>query len=197
MNARGLGKAASKFGLGYVRSGRTGHEHLTGMLVIPYLRPAGGEHGTATLRFRCIRDECVRDEQGEYLAPTRKERHDGHGKYRSLPGDYPRLFNTPALITGTPHMALSEGEFDAMASEVAGVPCVGSQGTGAWKPHFKPALVGYERVFIIADPDPAGLQAAEKRAADLPNSVVINLGSDINSFVHAKGADAYRKRLGL
>ncbi|MGJ3559610.1 hypothetical protein ACR6C2_16690 [Streptomyces sp. INA 01156] len=27
---------------------------------------AGGPHGTATIRFRCIADECVRDEDGDF-----------------------------------------------------------------------------------------------------------------------------------
>ncbi|WP_353962742.1 toprim domain-containing protein [Kitasatospora purpeofusca] len=200
MNARGLGEAASKFGVGYVGSARTGHERSRGMLVIPYFRPAGGDHGVATLRFRCIADECVRDENGEYLAPGRKENHQGHGKYQSLPGDHPRLYNTPALIVPSPYIALSEGEFDTQASELAGVPCVGAQGTSAWRPYFDPALAGYEIVFIIADNDAPGIAAADKRASELPNGKVIILGdegSDINSFVHSQGAAAYRKALGL
>ncbi|MGW2539336.1 toprim domain-containing protein [Kitasatospora sp. NPDC001574] len=200
MDARGLGEVASRFGIGYVGSARTGHERSRGMLVIPYARPAGGDHGVATLRFRCIADECVKDEAGEYLAPDRKENHRGHGKYQSLPGDHPRLYNTAALITPSPYIALSEGEFDTQASELAGVPCIAAQGTSAWRPHFNPALAGYEVVFIVADNDEPGIAAADKRAAELPNGKVIILGgegSDINSFVHSQGAAAYRKALGL
>ncbi|MFB8199410.1 toprim domain-containing protein [Kitasatospora purpeofusca] len=200
MDARGLGEVAARFGVGYVGSARTGHERSRGMLVIPYTRPAGGGHGVATLRFRCIADGCVRGENGEYLAPSRKENHQGHGKYQSLPGDHPRLYNTGALIVSSPYIALSEGEFDAQASEMAGVPCVAAQGTSAWRPHFNPALAGYETVFIIADNDEPGIAAADKRAAELPNGKVIilgNEGSDINSFVHSQGAGAYRKALGL
>ncbi|MET8702714.1 toprim domain-containing protein [Kitasatospora sp. NPDC004723] len=170
------------------------------MLVIPYARPAGGEHGVATLRFRCIADECVKDEAGEYLAPDRKENHQGHGKYQSLPGDHPRLYNTSALIVPSPYIALSEGEFDAQASELAGVPCIAAQGTSAWRAHFNPALAGYEVVFIVADNDEPGIVAADKRAAELPNGKVIILGdqgSDINSFIHSQGTEAYRKALGL
>ncbi|MFJ4093460.1 toprim domain-containing protein [Kitasatospora sp. NPDC089913] len=199
MAARGLDEVAAKFGVGYVRSAQIGHERYRGMLAIPYRRPAGGEHGVATVRFRCIRDSCVKDEAGSFYGPSRKERHEGHGKYQSLPGDSPRLYNTPALISSSPYIAVSEGEFDAQASELAGVPCVAAQGTGAWERHFSLPLVGYERVYHIADGDEAGLKAAEKRATQTPNGVVIQLGDgeDINSFIHAYGADAYRKKLGL
>ncbi|MFD8594572.1 toprim domain-containing protein [Kitasatospora sp. NPDC059646] len=197
MTARGLGPAAARFGVGYVGSALIGHERMAGMLAIPYQRPAGGEHGVATVRYRCIRDECVMDDNGFYFAPTRKERHEKHGKYQSLPGDHPRLYNTAALIRQSPHIVLTEGEFDAQASELAGVPAVGTQGTGAWKPHFAPAFVGYERVFILADPDDAGLKAADKRAAQMPNASVICLGEDVNSFIHTNGVDEYRERLGL
>ncbi|WP_435820673.1 topoisomerase [Kitasatospora cineracea] len=197
MNARGLGPVAIRFGVGYVGSALIGHERLTGMLAIPYQRPAGGEHGVATVRYRCIQDECVKDEAGNYLAPTAKERHEKHGKYQSLPGDHPRLYNTPALIRQSPYIALTEGEFDAQASELAEVPAVGTQGTGAWMPYFEPAFVGYERVLILADPDEAGLKAADKRAAAMPNARVVCLGQDVNSFIHTHGVGEYRKRLGL
>ncbi|MFJ2187810.1 topoisomerase [Kitasatospora sp. NPDC087861] len=199
MAARGLAEVAPGFGVGFVGSAQIGHEKYEGMLAIPYRRPAGGEYGVATIRFRCIRDSCVKDQNGSYYAPDRKEKHEGHGKYQSLPGDVPRLYNTPSLILPSPFIAVSEGEFDTQASVLAGVPCVGTQGTGAWKPHFGPALVGYERVFHVADGDEAGIKAAEKRAAETPNGVPIYLGDglDINSFIHAKGVDAYRKKLGL
>lgn len=198
LNARGLGEVASRFGMGYVGSALTGHERSTGMLAIPYLRPAGSEF-VATVRFRCIADKCVKDEDGKYYAPTRKEQHDGHGKYQSLPGDHPRLYNTSALIEPSPYIALSEGEFDTQASEAAGVPCVGKQGTSAWRDYFFPALVGFEVVFIIADGDEPGIKAADKLAAEMPNGKVVILGDgyDINSFTHTQGIDAYRKKLGL
>ncbi|MGW3232453.1 topoisomerase [Kitasatospora sp. NPDC001095] len=199
MAARGLAEVAPRFGVGYAGSAQIGHERYRGMLAIPYRRPAGGEHGVATIRFRCIRDSCVKDETGAYLAPNRKEKHEGHGKYQSLPGDGPRLYNTGSLIIPSPYIAVSEGEFDTQASELAGVPCVGVQGTGAWEPHFSLPLVGYERVFHVADGDEAGIKAAEKRSTQTPNGVVIQLGDghDINSFIHTEGVDSYRKKLGL
>ncbi|MFE5542793.1 toprim domain-containing protein [Streptomyces sp. NPDC056534] len=199
MKARGLADVAERFRLGYVGSALTGHEQRAGSLVVPYLRPAGGPHGVATLRFRCIADQCVRDEAGAYLAPTRKETHRGHGKYLSLPGDMPRLFNTPSLIPISPFIVLTEGEFDAMAWELVGAPAIAYQGTNTWRDHFVPPLLGFGTVFIIADGDDAGTTAAEKLAALLPNAKVIVLGDghDSNSFLHEFGAAALRERIGL
>ncbi|MFF9653059.1 toprim domain-containing protein [Streptomyces sp. NPDC014622] len=199
MKARGLADVADKFTLGYVGSALTGHEQRTGSLVLPYLRPAGGPHGVATIRFRCIADECVRDDSGAYLAPNRKEKHRGHGKYLTLPGDMPRMFHTKALISSSSFIVITEGEFDAMVWELVGVPAIGYQGTSSWRDHFLPPLLGFETVYIIADGDNPGLEAAEKLAASLPNAKVIVLGDghDSNSFLHEFGAAALRERIGL
>jgi DNA primase len=199
IKARGLEDVADKFRLGFVGSALTGHEQRKGMLVIPYMRPAGGLHGVATIRFRCIADECVKDENGEYLAPTRKEKHHGHGKYLTIPGDMPRLFNTSALITTHPFIVITEGEMDTMAWESVGMPAIAYQGTSSWRDHFIPALLGFETVYIIADGDKPGIEAAEKLATSLPNAKVIILGDghDSNSFLHEYGAAALRERIGV
>lgn len=203
IKARGLESVADRFTLGWVGSALTGHEQRTGMLVIPYLRPAGGPHAVATIRFRCIADECVKDDAGHYLAPTRKENHSSHskwyGKYWGLPGDIPRLYNTRALLNESPFIVITEGEFDAMVWESVGVPAIAYQGTSAWRDHFLPPLLGFETVYIIADGDAPGMEAAEKLAASILNAKVIVLrdGHDSNSFLHDYGAAALRERIGL
>lgn len=199
IKARGLDDVADRFGLGFVGSALTGHEQRSGMLVIPYMRPAQGLNGVATIRFRCIADACVRDEDGNYLAPARKEKHQGHGKYLTVPGDMPRLFNTRALITTHPFIVITEGEMDAMAWESVGIPAIAYQGTSSWRDHFIPPLLGFGTVYIIADGDKPGIEAAEKLAASLPNAKVIILGDghDSNSFLHEYGAAALRERIGV
>jgi len=199
IQARGLESVAERFTLGYVGSALTGHEQRTGSLVIPYLRPAGGANAVATVRFRCISDECVCDDEGHYLAPTRKENHRGHGKYLTLPGDMPRLYNTRALIANSPFIVITEGEFDAQVWESVGAPAVAYQGTSSWRDYFIPPLLGFGTVYIIADGDKPGIEAAEKLAALLPNAKVIVLGDghDSNSFLHEHGAVALRERIDL
>jgi DNA primase len=180
---RGLAKIAERYRLGYVASARTGHERLVGRLVIPYLRPAGGDRAVATLRFRCIEDHDCKVHGGD--------------KYKSLPGDTSRLFNTPALIKSSAAVAICEGELDALSVEAAGVPAVGVQGVGTWRDHFDPAFYGFETVLIIADDDEPGLKFADKLAGRLGNAKVIVLGGghDANSFIQSYGTDALRERL--
>ncbi|MER6086556.1 topoisomerase [Streptomyces bluensis] len=199
MTARGLAEVAGRFGLGYVASALPGHERYLGSLCIPYIRPAGGEHGVATCRFRCIADDCVKDSDGLYFFQKgEKERHQGHGKYMSLPGDPPRLYNTSALIEPSPLLAVVEGEFDAQSWTLAGVPSVGAPGTGTWRDYWTPALLGYEVVYLIAEDEP-GLVFMDQLAADLPNGKVIKMtdSQDSNSVLANFGREALMKRIGL
>jgi len=200
LTARGLGEGADKWLPGYVGDSVTGHEKYRDHLVIPYLRPAGGPHKVATVRFRCIRDECVRDSDGSYLfLKGEKEQHQGHGKYQSLPADHPRLYNTEALIANSPHVAIIEGEFSSWAVELDGIPAVAVQGVSAWKDHFDRAFAGYERVFILGDGDEAGQKFNEKMSERLANAVPITLpeGEDADSLRRQFGDGIIRQILGL
>ncbi|MBT2383890.1 topoisomerase [Streptomyces sp. ISL-11] len=193
---RGLAEVASRFKLGYVASAITGHERYTGRLAIPYLRPAGGPAAVATIRFRCIADSCTKSPEGDWLE---KEQHEGHGKYLGLPGDPPRIFNTAALITPSPHVGLTEGELDAMAGELAGVPTAGVPGVSAWKPHFAPAFKGFDRTLVFGDGDEAGRNFADKMSTVLENAIPCAMpdGLDVNGFVQKQGVAAFRERVGV
>lgn len=197
--ARGLGELAGTLGLGYVDSAIPGHEWYAGHLAIPYLRPAGGADGVATVRYRCIADECVKGTDGQYLFLTgEKERHDHKGgKYLSAPGDSPRLYNTSALIEPSPVMVVVEGEFDALSWEIAGLPAVGVPGTGTWRDYWTPAFLGYETVYLIAEDGP-GVTFMKDLATSLPNSRVIEMTDerDSNSVLLALGPHELRKRIG-
>lgn len=195
--ARGLAEVAGRFGLGYVLSAIPGHERYVGSLCIPYIRPAGGPDGVASCRFRCIADECVRGPDGAFYFQTgAKEHHQGHGKYLSLPGDPPRLYNTPALIEPSAVLVVVEGEFDTQSWALAGVPAVGAPGTGTWRDYWTPALLGYEAVYLIAE-DAPGLIFMDELAAALPNGKVVQTDGDSNSILTAYGPEALRKRIGM
>lgn len=200
LDARGLGEGVSKWLPGYVGSAKAGHERYLEHLVIPYLRPAGGPHKVATIRFRCIREECVKDSDGQYFfLKKEKEHHEGHGKYQSLPADHPRLYNTEALITASPYVAITEGEFSAWAIGMEGIPTVGTQGVSAWKDHFDRAFAGFEKVFLLGDGDEAGQKFNERLAQRLPNGVPITLpeGEDADSLRRDYGDGVIQQLLGL
>jgi len=200
LNARGLAEGADRWLPGYVGDSVTGHERYRDHLVIPYLRPAGGPHRVATVRFRCIKDEHVRDSDGVYFfLKGMKEQHGRCPKYQSLPGDPPRIYNTETLIKPSPYVAITEGEFSGWGVELDGIPAVAIQGVSSWEDHFDRAFAGYERVFILGDGDEAGRKMTEKLAERLPNGVPIYLpeGEDPDSLRRKEGDGAIRKLLGL
>jgi DNA primase len=148
-----------------------------GYLAIPYLRPAG----VISIRFRCIKHH----------------EHAGHGKYMTVAGDSPHLFNTQALMKPSPVVAVTEGELDAVTAQLCGVPAVGVPGAHAWQPHFRELFLGYKDVFVVTDGDSAGGQFGAAIAGQLPNAKVIPMppGEDVNSLVVTQGPQAFTERL--
>lgn len=171
------------FRLGYVADPLPGHDMYAGMLAIPYVRWSPGAKGTVvSMRFRCIRKGCE---------------HPNHGKYMSVPGDNPRLFNTVAFLDNEDRIAICEGEIDAITASVCGIPAVGVAGAESWKPHFKEPFLGYETVYILADGDDAGMRFATKVAKELPNSKILpcSPGEDVNSEYQKRGKSFLMERV--
>lgn len=170
------------FRIGYVDDPLTGHEMYRGMLAIPYLRKSHEfGWGVAAIRFGCLKDH----------------EHVGHGKYTSVAGDRPRLYNTMAFWKGAPDIAITEGELDAIAAESCGIRAVGVPGSMLWQRYFRELFVGYRNVYILADGDEAGTKFANTIAADLPNARIVPMpkGHDVNSFVLQEGREALKDRL--
>ena len=152
------------------------------MLSIPYIRQtASGKYTFVSIRFRCIVDHD----------------HKGHGKYMTLPGDRPRMFNTSALLGAESEVGISEGELDAITASLCGIPTVGIPGATSWQPHFVQPFEGYETVFIFADGDEPGMKFATTVAKTLPNSKIIPCpdGMDVNSLVLRDGKRALTDRI--
>jgi DNA primase len=186
LRSRGLAfpsirNAVNRFRLGYVDDPLPGHEMYKGFLAIPYLRYSQEhEWAVVSIRFRCVQDHP----------------HQGHGKYMTAAGDRPRLYNTLALLRQAPTIAITEGEFDAITAQVAGLPAVGVPGAAAWQPHFREPFLGYREVFVLSDGDDAGMQFANTVAASLPNAKIIPMppGEDVNSFVVQNNPQALLER---
>jgi DNA primase len=151
-----------------------------GCISIPYLRwSPWRDWSVASIRFRNI---------------------SGDGpKYLTVAGDSPRLFNTVELARHRPRIAITEGEFDAITSTIAGLPAIGLPGAKMWKPFMRELFLGYKDVFILADGDQAGMEFAEKVAGTLPNAKIIPMpdGEDVNSLVNQEGKEALLQRVSL
>lgn len=182
--SRGLGfpglirEQQARFRLGFVDEPLAGHEYYRGCLAIPYLRWST-EFGwsVVSIRFRRI--------------------DGGTPKYRTVAGDRPRLYNTPALLKQSLTVAITEGELDCITAEACGIPAVGVPGAEGWKPHFREPFLGYQSVFVLADGDDPGMRFAETVAKTLPNAKIIPspAGDDVNSLFVKHGAEALQERL--
>jgi len=182
--ARGLDNPAVRhlFQLGYVDDPLPGHEMHRGSLAIPYRR-LSLENGwsVVSIRFRCIFDH----------------EHVGHGKYMTVAGDRPRLYNTAALLSDDQTIAICEGEIDTITTQLAGVPAVGVPGAESWQKHFPELFLGFARVVVLADGDEAGHRFAETVAKTIPRADIVPCppGTDVNDLVVHQGVDALLERI--
>lgn len=138
-----------------------------GWVAIPYLREP---HGVLWFNYRNL---------------------SGSGPKYMAPGDK-HLFNTKALdeADASGEIAITEGEFDAIvATELCGVPAVGIPGATQWtgNRHWRELFVGYQRVWVLADPDEAGLALASAILDVLPAARLVNLPADVTDTYLAHG----------
>lgn len=140
-----------------------------GWLSIPYLRPAG----TVWFNYRRL--------------------DDGKPKYVSSGSRH--IYNTAALEDAdrSGEIAIAEGEFDALvATELCGVPAVGLPGATQWDQKqavWRELFAGYQRIWVLADPDKAGSQLAEKLLDSLPAARLVQLPADVNDTYLKCGPD--------
>jgi DNA primase len=137
LDARGIDvSTAGSFRLGVVEDPAPEHVRFRGMLSIPYL---DRENKALTLRFRCIQNHDHRDHY--------------HGKYNSVKGDVPRMFNVRAIHRAADVIHVCEGEMDAIVLEMLGLDAVAIAGASMWQPYQRRMLAGFNRVWMWADRD--------------------------------------------
>ncbi len=152
--------------LGVLR--KSGHEHLTGSLVVPILDDAGQ---VVQLYGRKLRDNLRK----------------GTVYHLYLPGPHRGVFNRTAL-DGQPEIILCESLIDALTFIAAGFENVTtSYGINGFTDEILAALKssGAQRLLIAYDADQAGNQAAEKLAEKLTAE-----GFDCFRLNFPKGMDA-------
>lgn len=183
LEGRGISKeVASQFSLGTVVEPINGHEQFVGWLSIPYITAMGI---CAAVKFRRL--------------------DDGKPKYGQPLGQKTHIYNVVDTMANTPHIAICEGELDALVlSGVCNYPAVGIPGVAAWKPHFAKLFTGFDTVYVIGDNDikedgtNPGQEFSKRVAQEIQNSQMVQLppGMDINEFYLAHGAQGIRQLLG-
>jgi DNA primase len=167
--------AAHGYRLGVVAEPDPLHEEYRGRLAIPYVTPTG----VVSMRFRCLeRHDCREGGCAKYIQPKDEPTH---------------VYNVQALHDADTTVGICEGELDAIASSLAGLPAVGIPGATNWKQHWYRLFDDFERVLVLGDGDPAGRAFASKLAHNIPGgeAKVMPAGTDVNSFIQEKGIEAY------
>lgn len=144
---------------------------LEGTLVIPYLAPNGRP---VALRTRCIQDHS----------------HDGHGKYRTAPGDPVRMFNLNAIVNNPTanEIHVAEGEGDVMSLTQCGLLAVGFPGVQTVKPHHIDILSGFDRIYVWGDNDVAGQKFNDMLMGRLQQAQAVQVPEgDVNEMLVARG----------
>lgn len=117
------------------------------------------------------------------------------GKYKGLPGDKGRLFNSDVLWTAE-EAQVHEGEFDAMLAQQFGLDAVGVPGANIWKDEWTAYFADMKRVWVVFDPDPAGAEGANKireklgskvRVVELPAENAAPADSDFTHYIVDEG----------
>ena len=175
LDDRGISAPAmGMFRLGEVADPLPGHERYRGSVAIPYLDRKGGP---LTIRFRCIKKH------------DHREFH--HGKYASVPGDPPRMFNVGAIFRAKDEIHVTEGEFDAIVLNGIGLPAVAIPGSHLWQPRHRIMLSGFNRIWVWGDPDDAGADMVNKITRALPRARGVRLkDGDVSEMFLAGGAEA-------
>jgi DNA primase len=164
--------------LGYVFEPLPGHERFKGYLSIPYLTKAG----CVAIKFRCIKCD----------GPC-----ENHPKYDSEAGAGTYLFGSLSFWVDSPVICVTEGELDAIACGMAGLPAVGISGASKWLKHWQYCFEGYEEVIVLADGDKPGEKLASNVSNHVYSSRVITFpsGQDVNSYLVEHGPEALRAKV--
>lgn len=177
LEARGISpEVARSVGLGVVRNPLPGQEWMEGRLAIPYLT----DYGPVNMNFRCMEDHKC----------------DGHPKYAMWTGLSTNLYMVQSIGRANEHIAVAEGELDALSLNIAGIPAVGIGGATKWMEHWNNIFEDFVRVYVFQDGDEAG----EKFGTTLVREVgairvALPGGEDVNSMLVKHGADSLRSRI--
>lgn len=165
--------------LGYVTDPIPEHRKMRGRLSIPYLTRAG----VSAVAFRCLQDHVC----GEVP----------HPKYLNPPGQLARLYGVSSYFHSGMDIGFAEGELNEItATEMCGIPTLGSSGASKWQPWWRTVLSDFRRIYVFQDGDSAGQQFYDKVAKEMGSKAIaipFPAKEDVNSFYLKHGAEKIRE----
>lgn len=174
---RGISEEAAKAArLGVVGTPAPTHDRYAGRLSIPYVTPAG----VVNLKFRSM--------------------YGADPKYLCLDNAKPLLYGVTALSSGSPVIAITEGELDALIlTHQVGIPAVGCPGASTWQKHHPRCFAEFDRVLVFCDGDQPGHQLGKRISQELQSAQVLHMpdGMDVTDVYLTEGAEGLRRRAGL
>lgn len=180
---RGLTRETiSLFRLGLVEEPHpeSGHDFLTGRLVIPYIT----QTGIVQLRFRALPFTGIPGDS----EPSPKIMGEG--------GVKTTIYNAISLLNPEGTLCVCEGEFDTMSASQAGFTAIGIPGANAWDKVYG-LILRYRKVVILADNDDhgEGLKFAKTVRESVRGSRIKLMpeGEDVNSLLVKLGTDGLRE----
>ena len=159
--------------LGVVSDPLPGHEHVKGMLSLPYMSQRGE---ALALRFRCIQEHDCKANK--------------HGKYMSLPHEPGRIYNVQGLKSAGQELHVTEGEFDCLTLSQCGLPAIGLPGASTWNGAIRNVLAGYPILTVWADPDAAGMALWGRLSRSIHRARLVPLKMDVNDTFVKGGQEA-------
>jgi DNA primase len=183
LTGRGITRAtAEHFHLGYCADPFPQHRTWEGRVLIPYVSASGT---ISNIKARCIQPHDCKE--------------DGHPKYLGADGAEPELFNVSALLADDDTLYVVEGEMDCMILHQMGLNAIAYAGTNSWRSHFSKAVSpDWANLYIIADGDQPGIEAARRVAKEIHGQVVeLPTGEDVSSLYVSRGEQWLRQYLGI
>lgn len=173
-------EVADTFLLGTVTDPATGHEHVEGLLSIPYRTPTG----VVGCKFRHIDGSTP--------------------KYMGVTGQKTSMYNVVDLHIDSDIIAICEGELDTVImSGLIGIPAIGIPGVSTWKEWFPKLMEPYRKIYIFADNDVKadgsnpGMQLAKRIKEDVERSTIVYLppGKDVNDMYLDEGPEWFLSKV--
>ena len=91
-------------------------------------------------------------------------------------------------------ISITEGEFDSIILNQAGIPAVSLPGATSWQSYYGRVFAGFSKIWLFGDPDEAGRQFNSTIQQSMRQARPVRLQADVNDTFLAEG-EGYLKEL--